>query len=198
MIMSASAQSPEQEVRLFVARRVAEGFDSEEDILEDTLEFFVDEYGDSQNFSSMVNRMTAELMAAHLEESRSWPEETDCDRLDKAFDEMEEQGIVARQNFTCCQNCGHAEIWEELELTRQEHEVSGYVFFHMQDTDRVLEEGRLYIAYGAADSADESAIVVAEKAAQILKKSGFNVDWDGTLDKRICLVNFNWRRRRCS
>lgn len=196
MIMSASAQIPEQEVRLFVARRVAQGFDSEEDILEETLEFFQDEYGESASFSTMVNRLTSELMAVHLEESRTWPAVTDCDRLDKAFDELEEAGIVARQNFTCCQNCGHAEIWEELELTRQEREVSGYVFFHMQDTERVLEEGRLYIAYGAADSNDESAITVAHKAAHILSKHGFNVDWNGTLEKRICLLDFDWRRRR--
>lgn len=190
-----SVLSSEHEVRTFVAKRVAEGFDAEEDIVEDTLECF-DEYDDDPQFTSMVQRMTSELLAEHEQEERNWSDETDCDRLDKAFDELENEGIVARQNFTCCQTCGHAEIWEEIEQVKQDSEVSGYVFYHMQDTDRVLEEGRLYLAYGATENADDAAIRVAQRITNALRKSGFKVDWNGSLDKRICLEQFNWRRRR--
>ncbi|MBX9685514.1 MAG: hypothetical protein K2X27_02355 [Candidatus Obscuribacterales bacterium] len=196
--MSNSA-SPEQidEIRDFVATRVAEGFDSEEDIVENASEYFSEEFGDSPELKLLVTRLTSEVMAEHMLEERSWTGETDCDRLDKAFDELERNGIVARQNFTCCQTCGHAEIWEEVEQAKQETEVKGYVFYHMQDTERVLEEGRLYLAYGASENADdETALRVAGQISEILQNNGFQVDWNGSLDKRICLENLSWRRRR--
>jgi hypothetical protein len=194
--MSGTVISSEHEVRSFVAKRVAEGFDSEEDIVEDALEYFAEEFEDNLQLSAMARKFAAELMASHLEEESHWSDETDCDRLDHAFDELETLGIVARQNFTCCQTCGHAEIWEEIEQVKQDFEVKGYVFYHMQDTDRVVEEGRLYLAYGALDNADESTIQVARTVAQTMQKYGFRVDWNGSLDKRICLENLNWRRRR--
>lgn len=194
--MSGSVLSPEHEIRSFLAKRVAEGFDSEEDIVEDALEYFADDFGDSEDFGDKLSKLTAELMASQLEEERRWQDETDCDRLNKAFDLMEGVGIVARQNFTCCQTCGHAEIWEEIEQTRQDGDVMGYVFYHMQDTDRVIEEGRLYLAYGSADNADETSLRVAQLATQVLQKQGFKVDWNGSLDKRICIESLVWRRRR--
>jgi hypothetical protein len=197
MIMS-TVLSPEHEVRSFIAKRVAEGFDSEEDIVEDALEYFADEFEDGLQLSVMARNLASEHMAYHLAEERNWQDETDCDRLDNAFDELERLGIVARQNFTCCQTCGHAEIWEEIEQVRQDSEVRGYVFYHMQDTDRVLEEGRLYLAYGSLDNTDESTVLVARKVVEIMRKFGFRVDWNGSLDKRICLEELVWRRRRNS
>ena len=194
--MSGTVLSPEHEIRSFVAKRVAEGFDAEEDIVEDALEYFADDIEDSLMLSTMARRLASELMASHLEEERNWSDETDCDRLDRAFDDLENQGIVARQNFTCCQTCGHAEIWEEIEQVKQDFEVKGYAFYHMQDTDRVLEEGRLYLAYGAVDNLDESTIQIAFTIAKTMKKHGFMVEWNGSLDKRICLENLDWRRRR--
>jgi hypothetical protein len=187
--------SPEHDVRAFVAKRVAEGFDSEEDIVEDALEYFAEQFEDAHGLSAMARRLAAELMAEHLKEERNWTADTDCDRLDKAFDDLELQGILARQNFTCCQTCGHSEIWEEIEQTRLESEVKGYVFYHMQDTDRVLEEGRLYLAYGAVDNNDESTEQVAAQIVDTMRRHGFRVDWNGSLDKRVCVENLNWRRR---
>jgi hypothetical protein len=196
--MSGSVLSPEQDIRNFVSKRVAEGFDSEEDIVQDTLEYFADDFDDDLRLSVMARELASELMTEHLKEERSWPSETDCDRLDKAFEELEAQGIVAKQNFTCCQTCGHAEIWEEIEQAKADSEVRGYVFYHMQDTDRVLEEGRLYLAYGAVDNSDAASIKVARTIAEVMSVRGFNVDWNGSLDKRICLENLNWLRRRNS
>lgn len=195
----------EEEIRSYVARRVAEGFDSEEDILEDALECFEDEFGESKELTSLVNQLVGELMASHLADERTWSSETDCDRLDKAFNEMEANGIVARQNFTCCQTCGHAEIWEEVDQVRQDMEQaeqpvapSGYVFYHMQDTEMAVEDGTLYLAFGATENADDAAIRVAQQISEILRKNGLKVNWNGSLDKRICLTDFNWQRRRLS
>lgn len=51
---------------------------------------------------------------------------------------------MARQNFTCCQTCGLAEIDDEIEVVRAEgRPVRGYAFFHQQDTAGAVEGGSL-------------------------------------------------------
>ena len=49
----------------------------------------------------------------------TWPAETDCDRLDKAFADLEQHGIVARQNFSDCGTCGVAEIPAEIDAAKK-------------------------------------------------------------------------------
>lgn len=187
------------EIRDFLKLRVEAGFDSEEDIVEESIEYFADNEAENgpgaENLSSLVRRLTTELINEQLEAEKSWQHETDCDRLDRAFEKMEASGVLARQNFTCCQTCGHAEIWEEIEQLKQEQEVSGYVFYHQQDTERVVSEGTLYLAYGAVDGSDESSLKTAEDACKHLRDSGFDVDWNGTVEKRICIQGIRWQRR---
>ena len=197
--MNAPTESIEMEIQQFVSRRVAEGFDSEEDIVEGALEFFEHDFP-GENLPQLAARLADEAMRKHLDDEKTWSQSTDCDKLDKVFESLESTGIVARQNFTCCQSCGHAEIWEEIEQVRQESTqeipVAGYVFYHQQDTERACDEGVLYLAYGAADSADATALEIATRISSLLKENGFNVDWNGSLDKRICLLDLDWRRRR--
>lgn len=188
-------ESIEMEIQQFIDRRVAEGFDSEEDIVESTLEYFEHDYpGD--DLPNLATQLTERAIRKHLDAEKKWQEVTDCDKLDKVFERLEDEGIVSRQNFTCCQSCGHAEIWEEIEQAKQDHEVSGYVFYHQQDTERACDEGMLYLAYGSVENADASALAVATKISEELTSCGFKVDWNGSLEKRICLLNFDWRRRR--
>lgn len=193
--MTVLPDSLEEELEQFIGRRVAEGFDSEEDIVEDALEYFEHDFpGD--NLPEVAARLTDQAIKKHLDDERTWINSTDCDKLDLVFEQLEGEGIVARQNFTCCQTCGHSEIWEEIEQARQERAVTGYVFYHQQDTERARDERMLYLAYGACDSEDEASIKVARRATELFQNSGFKVDWNGTLDKRICLQDFDWRRRR--
>lgn len=195
--MSGPVLSPEHEIRSYLAERVAEGFDSEEDIVESALEYFVEELEEKPELKELISPLTSELISKHLECQKTWQTPTDCDRLDSAFEELELNGIVCRQNFTCCQTCGHAEIWEEIEQAKQEGlAVSGYVFFHQQDTERVLEEERLFLAYGSVDNTDEATLNVAKTVFALLSERGFKLDWNGSLDKRLCVESLHWQKRR--
>ena len=60
------------------------------------------------------------------------PEMQKNSNLNRAFAALEEEGIIARQNFTCCGTCASAEIWDEIDDSR---EWKGYVYFHQQDTE---------------------------------------------------------------
>jgi hypothetical protein len=90
------------EVREMVARRVAEGFDPPEQIVDDVTEC-VEMDHEADELRPYVERVTAELLEEHRRRQGQWDGPTDCDRLDEAFAELDRGGVVARQNFTCCQ-----------------------------------------------------------------------------------------------
>jgi len=125
--------------------------DRQREIVEQVTEALVDEFGDDgEDVPAQVLRIAPQAFDARQAVERSWPAPTDCDLLDRAFERLEQVGIVARQDVACCQNCGHQEIGDEIEKARAHRPVRGYTFFHHQDTERAAQGGTLYLAFGAA------------------------------------------------
>jgi hypothetical protein len=118
------------ELREFIAYRVREGFESVHEIVEDAHERAYETY-DRNDLLPEIKRLTAEVLAAHQSGQAGWGPTTDCDRLDAAFTALNARGIVARQHFSCCNNCGFAEIWDEVEVAEKQQPVEGYVFYHL-------------------------------------------------------------------
>jgi hypothetical protein len=140
-------------------------------------------------------RMDDKAFAERLDAQRNWPAVTDCDRLDQAFADLDRSGIVARQNFTCCQNCGHAEIGDEIAAAEESGiRPIGYTFFHWQTTDRVVEDGNLYLYYGAVAGDGAASVRVGRAIVETLERHCLAVEWNGTLDKAIH-VRLKWQRR---
>ncbi len=102
-----------EEARDIVRRAVRTGFDDREQLIGSAIEMLEDEY-DPDAVRAIVPALVDEELAAHRKAELGWPAITDCDRLDAAFAALEDAGIVARQNFTCCGTCGSAEIWDEI------------------------------------------------------------------------------------
>jgi hypothetical protein len=187
------------EMRSSIQKQVAEGFRSEEEIASNISEMIADEYKDiltTKDSLFHAKRITREAFKNHAKLQASWPSETDCDRLDRAFAALENLGIIARQDFTCCTNCGSAEIRDEIEDARAAgRTVRGYTFYHMQDTERAAEGLGLYLAYGSTERSTDAALGVASKIVAMLEEYGFETTWDGTLQTRI-YVSIDWKRRR--
>ena len=85
----------------YIQRKTAAGFDSPNDIESSALEVFSDDQG-PEVLRPIAERLTREAVEAHLAAQEQWPAVTDCDLLDRAFEELERAGVVSRQNFTCC------------------------------------------------------------------------------------------------
>jgi len=187
----ATPEGPDlEELRAHVDRRIAEGFDSAAVIAESTAEYF-ELKGKDRTIAAMVN----DGMARHLQAQRGWPATTDCNRLDRCFADLEKDGIVARQNFTCCQTCGHAEIGDEIAAAEKRGAVAGYTFYHQQDTEHAAEGGGVYLAYGALSAEEAKSLAVANRIVDALGRAGLKVTWDGKSSSRI-LVQLDWKRRR--
>jgi uncharacterized protein DUF6891 len=183
------------ELRNWIRREVAAGFSTAGDIAENAVEVLSDEH-DEKVLRTHAMNLTREAIEAHRREQATWPVMTDCDRLDAAFAELERKGIVARQNFTCCQTCGHYEIGDEITVARRAgREVRGYTFYHMQDTESAVEGGGLYLAYGAVPSVDGALVAVGREIVEALHRHGLESKWDGSGNARIFVV-LDWKRRR--
>ena len=182
------AEKMESEVRETVRERVDGGFDSRAEMSEELVDYFADEYEETE-IQPVLERILAEEFARHQSEQALWDGPTDCDRLDRAFAALEREQIVARQNFTCCGTCGVAEIVDEA----PEMEAIGYVFYHMQDTESAANGSGLYFNYGAEN--EEASIAIGWRLMNALQNAGLKPEWTGEITQRV-FVPMNWKKRR--
>jgi hypothetical protein len=157
-------------------------------------------------------------------EQQTWREVGDYDRMAAAFARIQQQGVLARMNFACCQNCGIDEIDDERTPLRRPAAGEypwrewGYTFFHQQDAERLAAEpAALYLSYSgfrAAPHLDPALVQAARDGdtgardqvrietdravgtivAAALREHGLTVDWDGDPDERIKVRITEWRK----
>ena len=183
------------DLHAYIAYRIRKGFGSVHEIIEDANNYAYEKH-ERDDLRPEIKRLVAELLAAHHAEEETWDGPTDCDRLDEAFAALNRQGIVARQDFSCCNNCGFTEIWDEIEKEEQDHPVEGYAFYHLQCTERAIETGQLLMAYGSVEEGEGLLASVANKVVTELRRVGLNASWGGTDGHPIVVDDIVWRRRR--
>jgi hypothetical protein len=195
---AAPARSPQEtldEMRQTIERYVASGFSPPDEIERTALEIYSDDM-DPALLRPEALKFLRDSLAKHAADQATWPAVTDCDRLDKALAELEQHGIVARQNFSDCGTCGVAEIGDEIDATRKKgREVRGYVFYHMQDTESAADGHGLYLNYGSVDRDEKADLKVAAEAVESLQRQGLETSWNGSIEQRIG-VKLDWKRRR--
>ncbi|ARF80660.1 DUF6891 domain-containing protein [Kitasatospora aureofaciens] len=185
------------------------GFQEPDEIAESLVEV-LDDQGLTQE---EAERIVAPLWTERLAEQAHWPETTDVDRLMDAFDLLEDQGIVAAMDFTCCAGCGYAEIGGEAD-----EDSRGFVFFHQQDTEAAAAGRGLMLRYGAfstgeapggetdgesdAESDAESEEAAGRRTAEIgrtvvaaLEAVGLPVEWNGSPRTAIRVAPLEWLNR---
>ncbi|MFI5956183.1 DUF6891 domain-containing protein [Cryptosporangium sp. NPDC051539] len=160
------------------------------DVVDSTLEYLEGEEADPDELRALAWSVASDEFAAALAAQGNWPEQTDNDRLTEAFRALDAAGIVARQDFTCCQNCGLSEIGGEVPDPAA---ARGYVFYHRQDTESAVAGHGVHLAYGLFERPPTAEI--GNEVAAALTTAGLAVDWDGTTARRI-RVPLGWAVRR--
>lgn len=158
-------------------------------IVEDTVEY-LHGYDTVGELRALAWRLVGHRFAAHLAAQAGWPERTDSDRLTDAFQALDAAGIVAREDFTCCQSCGTTEIGGEV---LPDFPARGYVFYHFQDAEHAATGDALWLAWGRFESSPDAELGAEIVAA--LRTQGLTVDWTGNPGMRI-RVPMTWARRR--
>jgi len=170
--------------------------------------------GDFDMEDKVLAQAYEQLLAARREQQRGWPPEVRETALTRAFADLAEIGIVARENFTCCGTCASSEIHDEVDDTRI---WRGYVYYHSQDAEWIVEDRSTYIGYGAflesvmsqdewnalSDTAKDQTYehlvigLMRNEVIPLLERHGIEVEWDGTLVHRILLKGVDWYADVC-
>jgi hypothetical protein len=180
-------------IRQHVDDQVRSGFLSDAEISQSVLESF---HGEAP--VSVLKRVskvfTKKARLAVRADSAKWPKVTDCDRLDLAFAQLNDLGILARQSFSCCTSCGVDEIDRELRFKKHGSKI-GYVFFTRNDACSAVH-GLLCLAFGSRDATPASMRRVAKAVVACLLRHKLKARWSGDIDEKI-LVRVKWQNRRC-
>jgi len=124
----------------------------------------------------------------------AWPAETDCDRLDEVFAELNANGIIAIQNAGYTMSDGHSEVGDKLRR-RDRNNVKGYCFYHGQDLERAVNGGGLMLAFGDLKNTANGKSAIGMIVKSTIEKHGFVVQWNGESEKRIEVPDIDWKRR---
>ncbi|PUA37838.1 hypothetical protein C8Z91_17870 [Paenibacillus elgii] len=169
---------------------VKTGFHSREEIFKISTE----EYGISIDEEQLQTEINS-LFNRHTEASKQWPRPTHFENLATVFDMLCDGGIIALHNagITISDGIDDAnECYEEL--IKRGKLPAGYCFYHEQDIERAIGSNVLPIAFGTFRENTEHAVKVANVIVSFLESFGFNVHWDGDINSRIELRNFEWRK----
>jgi hypothetical protein len=180
----------------FIKVQVAAGYAPADEIVEEAVEAFADSSLDPEALRVAAAAITEQAIVGHRAEQGSWPETTDCDRLDAAFAELDTAGILARQHFSCCGTCGAEEIKVVVQQTKKAGLAArGFTFFHIQDTEHAVAGESLYLSYGSADADQDSSVAIGHEVIEALQRHGLAPMWNGKHVHRIALP-LTWLRRR--
>jgi len=165
------------------------GFDTPQDVHE-----LIDDLLDGDADEAAVRASIQPEFVRKAAAEATWPEVTDCDRLDTAFRQLDGLGIVALQNARYTMSDGHSDVSEALAQAGPGR-YHGYAFYHGQDVERAVEGGGVWIAFGSLTDDRDADVEIGQTVQRELAAAGLEVRWAGTLDRRIELASFDWKRR---
>ncbi|WP_293912097.1 hypothetical protein [Deinococcus sp.] len=182
-----------------VVTQVKGGFSSQEELndnIKEDLEGSFDE--PKPELQAELQALTVQLFAEQRKEEAQWLEFTSNDAIDDAFKELNTSGIVALQNAGYTMSHG----WEDANQAAYEMTPPprGAIFYHGQDVERGVMGLGLMLAFGAYEDddakRDEASLTIAREAIEILRQHHVATEWDGTLEERIRISPFLWRKRQ--
>jgi Domain of unknown function (DUF6891) len=180
---------------------------------EDDAGSFVDYLDDDEERSGITDEELAAAYERALDVRRAQQRQWGAvdSNLTLAFAELNQLGVLARENFTCCGTCAAAEIHDERDESRHWH---GYLWYHQQDTESLISspDGSVYLGYGAYRPRDlapdtYAALPMDDKQARyqadverlldevvfpVLRDHGMRIEWNRNLATRIRLTGAHW------
>lgn len=189
MMMKPELNETDQYILDTIRKKVWSGFYTAEEVDE-----VIDDILEDDAHEKFLRAAVAPEFDKKREAEREWPEVTDCDRLDAAFEALEKRQILCLHNAGYTMSDGHEDAFEALS-SQSGRGYIGYCFYHGQDLERAVDGGGLMIAFDHVDGDVAGKLGIGIALKEELERVGFKLDWDGTEDKRINIPNIDWKRR---
>jgi uncharacterized protein YifE (UPF0438 family) len=156
-----------------------------------------DNLGDEDEVDeTWLRKVIRKEVAAKRAAEKTWPKVTDCDRLDRAFDTLERQGVIALHRAGYTQSDGLNDVAEAYrEAGGEKSKYAGHCFYTEQDQEGALDGHGMYVGFGHLSGDDAKGVEVGQMLRAALEHEGFNVEWNGTIGSRLFVKGFRWQRR---
>jgi hypothetical protein len=208
------------ELAEFISTLLVAGFWQYDDVLEWVLAW-VDDSGVVPPDSATA--LLESMWNARVTEQASWTNTGDYGRLQRTFDHLESEGILARMCFSCCTQCATREIDDERTPNPDpddwyRYREWAYTFFHEQDAQALGEPNpSVYLGYSAfrahpalpqsliaaagrgepeaqREVREQTDTMVGQRVVQLARHFGLEPQWSGSPSSRILLTMNDWRK----
>ncbi len=142
----------------------------------------------------MLREAVLPEFAKKQEAENDWPKITDCERLNAVFTALDKRGVLCLHNAGYTMSDGHNDASEALSKQPKDR-YSGYCFYHGQDMERAIDEQGLMLAFDHVEGDVPDKVKVGMAVKEELERAGFDLEWNGTIHKRINVPKFDWKRR---
>jgi hypothetical protein len=182
------------EVLYRVTQEIAFGFASNDEILEMAEEALEDPEDFDEEWAKNEIQMQA---AQRLANSKTWKTPTDFQRLTSAFDTLVSDQIIAMHFAGYTREDAEGDAAQVFHALKANGIVAkGYCYYHEQDLEHVIEPdgGELYVGYGAYTDQEGDEARIGQIVATRLGAAGFTLDWNGSGDERIRVLDIVWQK----
>ena len=180
-----------------IQNQVTMGFSSIEEIKKIIYEQIEDDELQEEISTTWVDKHIEEEMQKIQEESKNWSRPTDTDKLILAFEELYQNNIIALHNPGYMLSEGEYEVVEIEKMLRHfGKESDGYCFYQQQDLESNINfDNGLYITFQKINNKDdEETVALGKKIVTVLKKHGFEINWEETAFEKIEILDFQWQK----
>ena len=176
------------EINYEIQLLINSGFYSDDEILEIIDDEFIEE-----NISS---DLISELFLENKENIGDIEEDSDdFINLRDAFLDLTKENIISIHNAGYDIEEGIQDAFELfIHLRNNKYSPIGFCFYSFEDIENVIEENTLPIAFGDFEYDEKKGLEIAKKVAEVLKSHGFEIEWNESVDERIEIKDFIWKK----
>ena len=156
---------------------VKSGFFDVEEIIEILEDQFIEEEIDFSQFDISLNNQ----------------DNINFNKLEKVFKALACEDIVAIHNCGYDLKEGVADAFElYVHLKNNKFDPKGFCFYSFDDMEESIWDEKLKITFGDFENSEEKALEIGKIVEDYLKREGFSIIWDGTVNNQIEINPFKW------
>lgn len=168
------------EIEYMIDLLTKSGFFSAEGVLEILEDQFIEEDVDFSKFDISLNNNNNH----------------NFDRLEETFKKLAEKSIVAVHNCGYDFKEGVEDIFElYVHLINNKYETQGFCFYTFEDVEEAINDEILKITFGDFQRDENKSLEIGKIVYSQLLDSGFDVNWNESVNSQIEIQNFKWDKR---
>jgi len=169
-------------------RQGDQGLEEVQDEVWGIVETAFEEHVDQEALKAQIHQWCPVIYARHVQESASWPDKTQTDRLFEALQALKSKGFIVRLNEDYDKRDGMEKIESQWTAATR-----GAVLLTVQDRDRALWGYGVYLGF-CSYSESVSTLEVGREIVAALEQQSLPVHWPEVEGIKI-MVQIRWQRR---